>query len=138
MQPYQVALTQYGVSGVTGLQNEPVVLKYFKDIGAGWVTDDETSWCACFMNWCLMKAGRQYSSALNARQFLTYGSATKSPKLGDIVVLWRISPTSAYGHVAFYISTNKNGTINLLGGNEDNQVEVKAFSPYQVLQYRTI
>lgn len=136
--PYQVALNEYGVSGIAGIQNEPRILQFFKDIGAGFIKDDETAWCACFMNWCLKQAGRPFSALLNARQFLTYGSITTTPKLGDIVVLWRISPQSSYGHVGFFISKNKNGTINILGGNEDNQVEIKAFASSQVLQYRSI
>lgn len=138
MNPYQIALTQFGVTGIAGVGNDPTILKYFRDIGAGWTQDDDVSWCACFVNWCLFKAGRKYSSALNARQFLTYGTATTTPKLGDIVVLWRISPTSAYGHVGFYISTNKDGSINMLGGNEDNSVKIKAYPSYQLLSYRTI
>ena len=138
MKPYEIALNQYGVKGIPGAQDNPVIEQYFKDIGAGFVTDDDTAWCACFMNWCLLKAGKPSSSLLNARQFLTYGMPTDTPQLGDIVVLWRISPTSNYGHVAFYVSKNLDGTINLLGGNQDNQVEIKAFSTNQVLAYRRI
>lgn len=138
MKPYEIALTQYGVTGIEGTQDNPIIENYFKEIGAGFVTDDDTAWCACFMNWCLLKSGKKSSSLLNARQFLTYGNVTKSPQLGDIVVLWRISLTSYYGHVGFYISTNKDGSINILGGNEDNSVKVKTFSASQVLSYRTI
>jgi uncharacterized protein (TIGR02594 family) len=136
MKPFEIALGEYNTTGIIGARHNAKIVKYFEAIGSGWVKDDDTSWCACFMNWCLMKAGKRFSSALNARQFLKYGVPTDRPVLGDIVVLWRISPTSAFGHVAFYISANTDGTINLLGGNQSNMVTIKPFPKTQVLAYR--
>lgn len=131
-----IAISQFGIKGALGSAHNPRILKYFSDIGHAWVQDDETAWCAAFVNWCLLRAGMPHTGKLNARSFLKYGVETVKPQLGDIVVLWRISPTSAYGHVGFYITEQQN-TVYILGGNQSNAVNVTAFPKSQVLGYRT-
>lgn len=115
MKPHEIALKEYGTKEIAGIFHNAEVLKYFKDIGLKWVKDDETAWCAAFVNWCLLKAGKPHTGALNARSLLKYGTDTKKPELGDIVVLWRISPTSPYGHTGFYIKDTKD-LIYVRGG----------------------
>ncbi len=131
-----IAISQFGTKGVLGSSHNPQILKYFRDIGHEWVQDDETAWCAAFVNWCLLRAAQPHTGKLNARSFLKYGQETTKPKLGDIVVLWRISPTSAYGHVGFYITEDKN-SIFILGGNQSNSVNAQPFPKSQLLGYRT-
>ena len=98
----------------------------------------DTHWiCACFVNWCLKEANEDWSSRLNARSFLKYGTSTTKPKIGDIVVFWRISPTSAYGHVGFFVK-EEGGLIYCLGGNQSNSVNIATFPKAQVLGYRSI
>lgn len=135
MKPFEVALSEFGNKSITGIISNPDVLKYFKEIGQAWVKDDDTAWCAAFVNWCLVKTGRQQTNSLAARSFLKYGYSTKTPTLGDIVVLWRISPQSAYGHVGFYVRETKD-TIYILGGNQSNQVNITPFTKSQLLDYR--
>jgi hypothetical protein len=55
--------------------------------------------------------------------------------MGDIVILWRISPKSIYGHVGFYVCERKN-TLYLLGGNQSNSVSIAPYPKTQVLGYR--
>ena len=133
---FLVGVSQLGVKGTLGSSHNPQILKYFRDIGHEWVKDDETAWCAAYLNWCLQRAGLPHTGKLNARSFLKYGDETTKPILGDLAVLWRISPTSAYGHVGFYLAEQKN-YIFLLGGNQSNSVTVSAFPKSQVLGYRT-
>ena len=137
MKHLEIALREYGVKGITGILHSNTILKYFKDIGHGWVKDDETAWCAAFLNWVLLKAGHQHTGSLAARSFLNYGTLTKTPALGDIVVLWRIRKDSPFGHVGIYISETKND-IYILGGNQDNMVNITAFPKSRVLAYRTL
>lgn len=135
MKPFEIALSEFGTKGVTGLLSSPEVLKYFKDIGHAWVTDDDTAWCAAFVNWCLLKARYQTTGKLNARSFLQYGYSTKTPTLGDIVVLWRVSKDSVYGHVGFYVRQTKT-MIYILGGNQSNEVNITAFPKEKLLDFR--
>jgi uncharacterized protein (TIGR02594 family) len=137
MKPWEIALLEYDTAEIIGLQNNPKILEYAKEIGATWVSNDETPWCAIFMQWCLMKADKPFSYLANARSFLNYGLQTDRPELGDIAVLWRDSPTAKTGHVAFFIKENDN-TVWLLGGNQNNKVTILPFNKKQVLSYRKI
>ncbi len=136
MSPLQIALMEYGNQGYSGPERNPNVMKYYQEIGANWVQDDDIAWCAAFINWVLMKAGLKYSSSLMARDFMKYGKPTTTPKLGDIIVLWRLSKTSIYGHVGIYISSGISN-VYILGGNQSNRVSIDVYPKTQVLGYRT-
>lgn len=131
-----IALNEYGETGIAGTKSNDKILKYFSEIGARWVIDDDTAWCSAFVNWVLKQAGLPYSSALNARNFLTYGKKTIKPVIGDIVILWRISKTSAFGHVGFFVKETPT-TVFILGGNQNNSVNITAFDKSKVLDYRS-
>lgn len=137
MDVFQIALNEYGTKEIKGVLHNPEVLKYSKDIGLKWVKDDETAWCAIFVNWCLYKAKRQQTGDALARSFMKYGNATTVPEIGDIVVLWRISPTSIYGHVGFFVKRTKD-RVWILGGNQSDEVNITSFPISQVLGYRCI
>lgn len=132
------AFKMYGVKEVLGEKDNPAVLALFDELGFnGKDLKDETSWCAAFVNTILKRAGMPYQRKLNARSFLVLGEQVSVPKLGDIVVFWRESPSSWKGHVGFYISENDN-YIYVLGGNQANQVKISAYSKKRLLQYRRI
>ena len=133
----ETALSQYGITEISGPEHNPEILKYFDEIGHEWVDDDETAWCSAFANWVAKTAGRKYSGELNARSWLKVGTETADPKPGDIVVLWREKPNSWKGHVGFFC--RKNGdSVWILGGNQMNQVNIQPYPLHRVLQYRKI
>jgi uncharacterized protein (TIGR02594 family) len=132
----EIALGEYGTKGVPGLTHNPEVLTYFRAPGFKWVKDDETAWCAAFINWAFWKAGLKVPGTLAARSFLKVGKKTLAPKMGDLVVFWRISKDSPYGHVGFFIKATKD-VVYVLGGNQSNAVNVSTFPLSQVLEYRT-
>lgn len=134
--PFTIALGEYGVKGLVGEPDNPRVLRYFHETGNGWVKDDETAWCAAFANWVLWKAGKTGTKSLAARSFLSVGTKTTSPQIGDLVVLWRMTPSSPYGHVGFFVK-RENGFVYILGGNQQNAVNIAAFPEYRVLDYRS-
>ena len=137
MKPIEVALGEYGTKAIAGATHDPEVLRYFSEIGAGWVKDDETAWCAAFVQWCLKQARLKYSAALNARSFLTYGVATQTPKVGDIVVLWRINRDGPYGHVGFFVKETHD-RVWILGGNQSNAVNITDYDKTYLLGYRAV
>lgn len=137
MKPFEIALTQYGVTEIKGEKDNPIIVNYFNEIGHKWVKDDETAWCSAFVNWCCIKAGFERSTKLNARSWLIVGNNVLKPELGDIVVLWRVSRESWKGHVGFYIGENED-YIYILGGNQNNQVCIDEYPKYQLLEYRRL
>lgn len=137
MEPFNIALSEYGTKEIAGILHSAEVLKYSKDIGLKWVKDDETAWCAIFVNWCLWKSKRPNTGSALARSFLTYGNKTNVPQIGEIVVLWRIAKDSQYGHVGFFVKRDKQ-YVWILGGNQNNEVNISKFPIGQVLEYRTL
>lgn len=131
------ALDAYGTKAIAGATHAPEIVKYFAEIGHSWVRDDETAWCAAFVNWCLKKAGLAQTGKLNARSFLTYGTPTKTPEVGDLVVLWRIRKDGPFGHVGFYIKQTHD-RVYVLGGNQSNAVNITAYDKTYLLEYRAI
>jgi uncharacterized protein (TIGR02594 family) len=134
----KLAFTQYGIREIPGPQeNNPEILKYFKEIGHDWVQDDEKAWCSAFTNWICKSVGYAWSGELNARSWLATGFATTTPVPGDIVVLWRESITSWKGHVGFYIN-HDDSNIWVLGGNQNNSVNIAPYPIGRLLEYRRV
>ncbi len=137
MAAYQIALGEVGTHEINGDRDNPRIVEYFAKTGNAWVRDDETAWCAAFVGFCLETAGIASTRKLNARSYLTWGQGTKTPQLGDVVVLWRGTRTSPDGHVAFFVKKDDN-YVYLLGGNQADQVNISKFPLTQVLDYRTL
>ncbi|PTX60516.1 uncharacterized protein (TIGR02594 family) [Kordia periserrulae] len=134
----QKALSQYGVTEVDGKADNPQIIRYFEILGFdGSKLHDETAWCSAFANWVAKTENYTYSGKLNARSWLNVGESTASPKQGDIVVLWRDSPSSWKGHVGFFVKQTKR-YVYILGGNQNNRVSIKAYPKNRVLDYRKL
>lgn len=133
----KIALQEYGEKDIFGIKNNARIVSYFKYIGAKWVINDDTAWCACFVNWVLLMAGLPQTGSLSARSFLKYGSLTSEPEIGDIVVLWRITKDGPFGHVGFFIKQDAT-KIWILGGNQNDQVNIMQFDRTRVLEYRKV
>lgn len=133
----EIALSQIGIKEIIGGSHNPEVLNYFHEIGHTWVKTDETAWCSAFINWCAKKANLSYSGKLNARSWLKIGKEVSSPRVGDVVVLWRESRESWKGHVGLFCR-EQNGYVYLLGGNQKNSVCTQAYPKKQLLQYRRL
>jgi uncharacterized protein (TIGR02594 family) len=132
-----ISTSEYGIIEYSGKRHNPQVVKYFKETGYENIKDDETSWCAAYMNWCAKKAGLDYPNNLLARSWLEIGEEVKSPQLGDIVVFWRDKKNSWTGHVSLFIyKDEKQNKIYCLGGNQNEQVCIAPYSAETVLAYR--
>lgn len=134
---FQTALSYVGLKEDTSkIEHNPEILKFFELIGHKWVKDDETAWCAAFVNACLVMNNYEQTGKLTARSFLNYGEKVEKPTQGDIVVFWRSSRHSWKGHVGFYVSEDENN-IYCLGGNQSNMVSVVAYPKGRLLEYRS-
>lgn len=134
-----IALSQYGVTETVGNLHNPLVLNYFKEIGHTWVTTDETAWCSAFINWVAHKANVERSYKLTARSWLKVGTKIDEPELNDVVIFWRHKKSSWKGHVGLFIGyTEDKKHIYVLGGNQNNQVNIKTYPTYRLLGIRRL
>lgn len=135
----EIALSQIGIAEIRGKKDNPEVLKYFNEIGFnGEMLKDETAWCSAFANWCCQRAGEKMTRKLTARSWLKIGRTVHdSPRMGDVVVLWRESMESWKGHVGFFIRQDENW-IWVLGGNQNNKVCIKAYHQNRLLDFRRL
>jgi uncharacterized protein (TIGR02594 family) len=133
----EIALSYYGTKAITGKLNNQIIVDMFAAIGHKWVQNDDVPWCSAFINYCAMKAGLQYTKSLAARSWLKAGTFVDVPQMGDIVVLWRISKDSEFGHVGIFI--NEYGDyVNVLGGNQSGMVRISQYEKSRILDYRRL
>ncbi len=131
----QKALEYYGERETHGgLTNKKIL--YFLNNTSGLEIKENTPWCAAFVGSLLKDNGFKSSKSLTARAYAKVGKATRTPKLGDIAVLWRGNPEGWQGHVGFFIREVDN-VIYILGGNQNNKVCIKAYSIKQLICYRS-
>jgi uncharacterized protein (TIGR02594 family) len=97
----------------------PVIVGFFSMTNTTPSSGDQTSWCAAFLNFCLVASGREMTFSALSGSFRRYRTATETPKEGDIVVFTNTGPSGAqgFGHVAFFLSKDSSG-ITVLGGNQ--------------------
>lgn len=97
--------------------------------------DDDVPWCAAFVTGCMHEAGLTSFATSAARAWGSYGRRLEAPRVGAITVLWRESPTSPHGHVAFCVGEDARGML-LLGGNQANAVVVRPYPRARLLGFR--
>ena len=132
---YKRATKEVGTKEIVGPEDNPKIVEWFKQVGHGWVRDDETAWCAAFVGAMLELSGIVSTRGLNARSYVEWGEEVKEPRPGDIVVFWRGSPDSWKGHVGFFVSQDRKH-IKVLGGNQANSVSFANYSTASLLSIR--
>ena len=118
-----IAMKEIGVKEFSGAADNPRVVEYLRSttLGDPYRSNDETSWCSAFANWCVEKAGFAGTDSAMARSWLHWGEETDTPERGCIVVFWREDPDGPYGHVGFFVRETDAGIV-VLGGNQSDQV----------------
>lgn len=131
---YDIARYELGVEEINGSKHHPRILLYHQATSLK-AKDDETSWCASFVNWCMNESNHKGTFSASARSFLNWGNVIEKPRLGCVVVFWRVSIKSWKGHVGFYAG-EEGDSILCLGGNQNDRVSVKKYPKSRVLGYR--
>lgn len=121
-----------GLREIKGPQHATDILKFWKDIKRGGIKDDETPWCAAFVGAMLERAGVQSTRYESARSYETWGVKLAKPVRGCVVVFTR----DGGGHVGFVVGQDKAGNLLVLGGNQSDAVNVRAFPRGRVTAYR--
>lgn len=138
--PYHmlVALKEVGITEVVGTKHNPRIVEYSKSTGFEF-SDDETPWCSVFANWVCFMAGMERSYSAAARSWLKVGDEVAEPILGDVVVFERGGVDAWTGHVAFFVSYSQSGDyVYVLGGNQNNKVEISMYKASRVLGFRRL
>ena len=133
------AWTHSGVTETTGPEATPAIKAFFAQVGRPDVVSDEVPWCAAFVNACLDRAGISLNAVpkgerLLARSCLKIGVEIKEPQVGCIAVFKRGADPHA-GHVGFVTGWTATHIL-LLGGNQANAVNVRAYPRSDLLGLR--
>jgi len=131
----ELALSYYGTQEIKGSDHNPIISKFLStdhDIIA-----DEIPWCSAFLNYIAKESGLVRSKSLAARSWQYVGEEVKDPIPGDIVVFWRGFKKGWKGHVGIYIRESGRN-VYVLGGNQDNKVNIKPYAKSRVLAYRRL
>ncbi len=126
---------EIGVHEVRGRQHNQRVLAYHQATTLA-ASDDETPWCASFVNWCLEVTGHRGTRSAAARSFLKWGEQIdlEAAMPGDVAVFSR-GKSPWQGHVAFFLG-ERNGRIEVLGGNQSDAVSVTTYPKARLLGLR--
>lgn len=121
-----------GLTEIKGQKHAPEIVQFWKDIKRGGIKDDETPWCAAFVGAMLERSGVQSSRFESARSYEEWGRPLKFPVVGCVVVFSR----EGGGHVGFAVGKDERGNLLILGGNQSDAVNIKAFPLSRVTAYR--
>jgi len=127
------AVRELGVRKHPREADNPRILEYHRTTTLR-ATDDEVPWCSAFVNWCLRQARVAGTNSAAARSWLGWGQPLVNPRRGCVAVLRR-GTNPAQGHVGFFLQS-RGAVVDLLGGNQGNQVRVQTYSVTQLLGYR--
>ena len=129
----QYAEKEIGQTEIPGDLHNSRIVEYHRETSLG-ASDDETPWCASYVNWVLKQAGIAGTNSAAARSFQRWGRGIDKPEYGCIVVLRR-GTQEWQGHVGFYVDEDAEH-VWLLGGNQNNQVNVSKYPKKDILAYR--
>jgi uncharacterized protein (TIGR02594 family) len=138
--PYQYAQEELlkNVSELPGQGTNHTRITAYHATTQGGAAPDEVAWCSSFVNYCVEKSGRTGTDSKAARSWKTWGTAVPKTEWseGDIVVFWRVSPSSWEGHVGFLVDAS-GARPEILGGNQSNRLSIATPYPYsQILTVR--
>lgn len=130
-----------GTREVPGGANNPVIMGWADRLGAqtlGIKYDaDSTAWCGLYAAWCVHHAGlKPPSISIRAKAWSSWGEAVSlfhdRPPHGAVAVFGR----DGGGHVGFVDSVNSDGSLNILGGNQGDAVNVRRFKRDRLIALR--
>lgn len=129
----KIARHYLGLREIPGARHHPKIVQWWKDVKASWFVDDETPWCGAYVGGVLVEAGFQPAKdAPRALAWNNYGVKLDKPAYGCIVVFSR----NGGGHVGFCVGRDQKGNLMILGGNQDNEVNIKPFASSRIVGYR--
>jgi uncharacterized protein (TIGR02594 family) len=128
----KIAYKERGQTEIPGPQENPRIVEYFATIGEkANYRDDVDDWASAFVEWSFNKAGIDGPKNDDPFAWLRWGEKVDHPRFGCVAVL----SFSGLRHVGFFFSDNGE-SILVLGGNQDDTVNVSRYSKSDVVGYR--
>ena len=122
-----------GTREIRGPRHEPRILAWWRAIFRGGIRDDETPWCSAFVGAMLEEVGIASTRFESARSWESWGRGLARPIYGCVVTFSR---AGGGGHVGFLVGHDVQGNLLVLGGDQADEVNIRAFSPARVTSYR--
>ena len=115
----------------------------------------KVAWCAAFVGAIAKDSGvdlPEGDDVISAKKYKKVGETVKfkkkgnvkegfaNAKIGDIVIMDRLDPNAFdwQGHVGFFAGTTEDGRILILGGNQQDQINITAYPPRVVEGIRRV
>lgn len=143
---YDLASRYLGIEEIHGEKHHPLIL-WWHSLATMKATTDEIPWCSVFCGGIAWELDLPRSPSAAARSWLVVGKeiSLDAAKPGfDIVVLKRGGGDQpgpevlhAPGHVGWY-SSHDNFFVDLLGGNQGDQVSIASFERSRILSVRRL
>lgn len=121
-----IARGEMGQREIAGGQDNGRIVQYHQTTSLR-ANDDETPWCASFVNWTMEQAGMRGTDSAAAISWAGWGQnvgGLGNARSGDVVVIR--NRQTGQNHVGFFV-TSGDGRVTLLGGNQSNQVKESSF-----------
>ena len=128
--PFDIAQEHMNAGGWAETGSNPKIKALWDEIGYnGSHYADETAWCATFVGAILKRSGNKYIKTASSQAYANYGKeiSIDDVQQGDIVVFFRGGRNSGKGHVGFATGSSTASTIEVLGGNQSNNLNIKSF-----------
>ena len=130
-----VAKKEIGVTEIREKgKDNPRIVEYHQTTSLK-ATNDETAWCAAFVNWCLTQVGIEGMGSALAQDWLNWGRPVSEPIYGAVCCVY-FEDFDSY-HVGF-VAGVKGAFVLLLGGNQSHgwKVSISQFEKAIVKGYR--
>lgn len=121
-----------GLKEIKGSKHNAQIVMFWKAIKRGGIKDDDTPWCAGFVGAMLESVGIVSTRYESAKSYEKWGLKLDAPAYGCVVVFTR----EGGGHVGFVVGQDKSGNLLVLGGNQGDAVNVRAFPRARATAYR--
>lgn len=127
----KTALKEIGTKEIHGVKHNERVIEYHS-VSGGFSTD-EVPWCASYVNWVMLQHDyKTVSYPARAKSWLYFGRTSNEPIVGSIAVKSR----SGGGHVCFVVGKNMNGDLYCVGGNQNDEVNIKLYKREVFIDFR--
>jgi uncharacterized protein (TIGR02594 family) len=127
----KTAMKEIGVHEILGVKHNHRILQYHEVSGG--FSEDEVPWCASYVNWVMLQNGyNTVKYPARAKSWLNFGKSSIIPIVGSIAVKSR----AGGGHVCFVLGANDIGELYCLGGNQNDEVNIKLYKKDVFIDFR--
>ncbi|MEM9734229.1 MAG: TIGR02594 family protein [Pseudomonadota bacterium] len=127
----RLAYANLGLREIRGSRHNRKIVGWWEQLKLHF-RDDETPWCAGFLNAIVQQAGfaipRKYRAAALGWRWTAHGTRLDGPALGAIMDMTRPGRPGS-GHITFVAGRDDKGRVMGLGGNQGNMVQINPYHP---------